>query len=88
MKFKRFVGGEQIRGSGFEAISTQDGQCTQNILVDRKRHSANMTLLCYLKQDSRKTKGIVVLQLIPIFLKPKYELPSLQSPETKKMCRN
>lgn len=47
-----------------------------------------MTPPCYLKQDSHKTKGIVVLQLIPMFLKLKYELPSLQSQETKKMCRN
>lgn len=89
MKLKRFMGGEQVRGSGFEAMDTQDGQCNQNIvLLTRGRHSDNITPHCCLKQDSHKTKGIVVLQLIPMFLKLKYELPSLQSPETKKMCRN
>lgn len=89
MKLKRFVGGEQVRGSGFEAMNTQDGQCNQNIvLLTRGQRSDNMTPPCYLKQDSHKTEGIVVLQLIPMFLKLKYELPSLQSQETKKMCRN
>lgn len=70
-------------------MNTKDGQCNQSIvLLERWWHLDNMILTCYLKQDSHKTKGIVVLQLIPMFLKLKYELPSLQSPETKKMCRN
>lgn len=70
-------------------MNTKDGQCNQSIVfLKRWWHLDNMTLTCYLKQDSHKTEGIVVLQLIPMFLKLKYELPSLQSPETKKMCRN
>lgn len=70
-------------------MNIEGGQCYQSIaLLPRGQHLDSMTLPGYLKQGSQKTKGIVVPQLLPMFLQLKYELPSLQSPETKKMCRN